>query len=100
MEYVKGKYRKSIFQTDDGYIVGLFRVSETSVSLSDVIDIPSTITFTGTFTNINDIDNYVFYGEYLNHPRYGYQFKVDTYEKVELTSEEQVLSCLMILLYL
>ena len=94
MEYVKGKYRKSIFQTEDGYIVGLFRVSETSSSLSDVIDIPSTITFTGTFTNLNDIDNYCLYGEYLNHPRYGYQFKVESYEKVELSSEEQVLEFL------
>ena len=90
MEYVKGKYRKSIFETEDGYIVGLFRVAEVSDALVDEIDIPSTITFTGVFNNMNEIDNYIFYGEYMNHPRYGYQFKVEKYERIEPSTTQQV----------
>ena len=80
MDYIKGKYTKSIFQSDNGYIVGLFRVKESSSNLSDIIN--KSITITGTVVNINTDDTYVMYGEYINNDKYGYQFKVTEYNKV------------------
>ena len=81
MDFIKGKYTKSIFQSDNGYIVGLFRVKESSTNLSDIVN--KSITFTGTVININTEDTYIMYGEYINNDKYGYQFKVTEYQKIE-----------------
>lgn len=95
MEYVKGKYRNSIFEaSNSGYMVGLFRVSDCSESLKDYINIPSTITFTGYFTGLNNDDNYIFKGEYIKHDRYGYQFKVESYERIEPEGTDAVVDFL------
>ncbi len=95
MEYIKGKFRSTIFEnTSNGYTVGLFRVSEVSDNLKDSIAVPSTISFTGFFTGLNSDDNYIFYGDYIKHERFGYQFKVDNYEKLEPTGEDQVIDFL------
>ena len=95
MEYIKGKYKSSIFESSSsGYTVGLFRVSEVSNNLKESIAVPSTISFTGYFTGLNSDDNYIFYGDYIKHERYGYQFKVETYERVEPTGEDQVIDFL------
>ena len=66
--YIKGNYRKSIFKTDQGYVIGLFKVRETnSENLTDFVN--KTITFTGYFHELNEDDLYVFYGEDIFHPR-------------------------------
>ena len=44
--YIKGQYRKSIFTSDSGYIIGIFKVSETNDEELDIY-INRTITFTG-----------------------------------------------------
>ncbi len=95
MEYIKGKYKSSIFESSSsGYTVGLFRVSEVSSNLKDSIAVPSTISFTGYFTGLNSDDNYIFHGDYIKHERYGYQFKVESYERIEPTGEDQVIDFL------
>ena len=95
MEYIKGKYKSSIFESaSSGYTVGLFRVSEVSGNLKNSIAVPSTISFTGYFTGLNSDDNYIFKGEYIKHERYGYQFKVESYERIEPTGEDQVVDFL------
>ena len=95
MEYIKGKFKNSIFaSTSTGYMVGLFRVSECSDELKDYINIPSTITFTGYFAGLNTDDTYIFKGEYIKHERYGYQFKVETYERIEPEGIDAVASFL------
>ena len=95
MEYIKGKFKSTIYEnTSNGYTVGLFRVSEVSDNLRDSIAVPSTISFTGFFTGLNSDDNYIFYGDYIKHERFGYQFKVDNYEKLEPTGEDQVIDFL------
>ena len=79
--YIKGNYRKSIFKTDQGYVIGLFKVRETnSENLADFVN--KTITFTGYFHELNEDDLYVFYGEDIFHPRYGLQFQVTEYERL------------------
>ena len=79
--YIKGNYRKSIYSSDKGYVIGLFKVRETnSKALEQHIN--KTITFTGYFHELNEDDTYIFYGEEVNHPRYGFQFQVSEYERV------------------
>ena len=80
MEFIKGKYTKSIYKSDNGYIVGLFRVKDASDSIKDIIN--KTITITGTVININNDDMYILKGEYINNDKYGYQFRIDEYEKI------------------
>ena len=90
MQYIKGKYKSSIFSADSGYMVGLFRVKEASEDLSDIVN--KTITFTGYFPELNTEDVYNFYGTYTNHERYGYQFQVQ--EKVEPEGKDAVVEFL------
>ncbi len=80
--YIKGNFKKTIFKSDKGYVIGLFRVKETnSTELEDFIN--KTITFTGYFHELNEEDMYIFYGESLEHPKYGFQFMVSEYERVK-----------------
>ena len=38
-QYIKGQYRKSIYQNESGYCIGLFKVKETdSDELIDFVD--------------------------------------------------------------
>ena len=91
MNYIKGKYKSSIFKSDTGYNVGLFKVIE-----SDDKDIPlnKTITFTGYFAELNKDDLYVLYGDYVFHDRYGYQFQAKNYEKVEPKGKDAIIEFL------
>ena len=80
--YIKGNYRRSIFHSEKGYVIGLFKVRETNIeSLKDYVN--KTITFTGFFHELNEDDTYFFYGEGITHPRYGFQFQVTEYERVK-----------------
>lgn len=91
--YIKGNYRKSIYSSDKGYVIGLFKVRETnSESLEPHIN--KTITFTGYFHELNEDDTYIFYGEEVNHPRYGFQFQVSEYERVKPTDKEGIIDFL------
>lgn len=91
--YIKGNYRKSIFKSEKGYVIGLFKVRETnSETLEEYIN--KTITFTGFFHELNDDDTYLFYGEETNHPRYGFQFSVSEYERVKPTDKEGIIEFL------
>ena len=59
--YIKGNFRKSIFKSEKGYVIGLFKVRETnSETLEEYIN--KTITFTGFFHELYDDDTYLFYG--------------------------------------
>lgn len=88
MDYIKGKYKMSIFDGNSGYKVGLFRVKEASSNLTDLVN--HTVTFSGSFIELNTNDDYIFNGSYVNHPKYGFQFQVSSYEKCPVTEENQV----------
>ena len=80
MTYIKGNYRKSIYESSSGYHIGLFKVIDTdSKDLEAYVD--RVITFTGYFHELNDIDTYLFYGNLVNHEKYGEQFQVESYER-------------------
>lgn len=92
LDYIKGKFKHTIYATEGGYTVGLFRVKEASSNLSEIEN--KTVTFTGYFTELNSEDNYIFYGNYLMHEKYGYQFKVNEYEKDTPTGKSAVVEFL------
>ncbi len=91
--YIKGNFRRSIFRSEKGYVIGLFKVRETNIeALKDYIN--KTITFTGFFHELNEDDTYFFYGEGITHPRYGFQFQVAEYERVKPTDREGIVEFL------
>lgn len=91
--FVKGNFRKSIFKSDKGYIIGLFKVRETN---DDTLEeyINHTITFTGYFHDLNEDDTYILYGEGVNHPRYGFQFQTNSYERLKPEGKEAIIEFL------
>ncbi len=79
-KYIKGNFKKAIFESETGYIIGLFKVRETNDEEIDIY-LNKTITFTGYLPKLNDIDTYIFYGKLVVHERYGEQFSVESFEK-------------------
>ena len=81
MDCIKGIFKKHIFKSDSGYIIGLFKIKEArSEQLEKLIN--HTITFTGYFHELNEEETYLFYGELVEHEKYGLQFQVESYEMV------------------
>ena len=81
MFYIKGKFKQSIYKSDTGYNVGLFKVLETDDPEMEIF-IKKTVTFTGYFNDLNVDELYIMYGSLIYHDRYGYQYSISTYEKV------------------
>ncbi len=91
--YIKGQYQKNIFQSDTGYIIGLFKVVETNSDSLELYlnhDIP----FTGYFHELNEVDQYMFYGKLVNHAKYGEQFQVERYERLLPEEKNSIVSFL------
>ena len=77
--FIKGNFRRSLFEGDNGYKVGLFKIRETDEENEDLIG--ETVTFTGYFHELNDSDTYIFHGKFVVHAKYGEQFAVEAYER-------------------
>lgn len=90
MNYIKGTYIKEIYSNqDNGYLVGILKLKETDLDITS-----ANIYFTGSFYNIRLKNNYTMYGEYTNHPKYGNQFHVTSYELLLPTKEEELIEFL------
>lgn len=91
--YIKGHYQRSIYQNSNGYHIGLFKVRETNSSeLTPFLD--KTITFTGYFHELNDMDTYLFFGQMVEHPKYGLQFSVTSYERCKPEEKDAIVEFL------
>ena len=88
--YVKGIYRRAIFTSEKGYIIGILKVKETN---DDEIKsfIGKTITFTGYFHELTIDDMYEFIGSSIEHPKYGFQFAVESYERLKPNDKEGII---------
>ena len=81
MGYIKGTFKKIIFEGSNNYIVGLFRIKETDIE--DLYDFVSrTITITGYFHELSIDEKYVMNGEISINKKYGMQFNVSSYERL------------------
>lgn len=92
-DWIKGNFRKSIYQNESGYVIGIFKVKEAS-SESLINYIGRTITFTGYFSDLNLNDLYLFYGKEVVHERYGNQFQVSHYEVVLPEEKDSIVAFL------
>lgn len=91
--FIMGIYKQSIFESDKGYVIGLFKVKDTDIeSMKDYVN--KLITFTGYFHELNEQENYYFFGEEVVHPKYGHQFKVDHYERVKPEDKDGIVEFL------
>lgn len=91
--YIKGTYKRCIYQSANGYIVGLFKVMETNDNtLTDYLE--KSITFTGYFHELNDIDTYIFYGNMVEHDKYGLQFQVTSYDRCKPVEKDAIVEFL------
>ena len=91
-EWIKGNFRKSIYQNESGYVIGIFKVKDSSESLINYVG--RTITFTGYFSDLNVNDMYLFYGQEIVHERYGNQFQVSRYEVVLPEEKDSIVTFL------
>lgn len=91
--YISGIYKKSIYQNEKGYIIGLFKLKETNDNEMEIY-INKTITFTGYFADLKDDERYIFYGELIEHPKYGYQYQVTEYERLKPNDTEGIIEFL------
>lgn len=95
MEYIKGKFKKTIYETSsgNGYKVGLFRVKEASDNLKEDLE-NHTVTFTGYFYDLVIDENYIFHGTYIENGKYGFQFQVSSYEHISPEGKDAVIDFL------
>lgn len=91
--YIKGHYQRSIYQNSNGYHIGLFKVSDTNdEKLAEYIN--RTITFTGYFHELNEMDTYLFYGKLVHHEKYGEQFQTESYERCKPEEKDAIIEFL------
>lgn len=80
--YIKGIFLKSIFNGNNGYTIGIIKVKETNDE--NIIDyINKTITITGYFEELKEDTKYIFYGEVVEHPKYGFQYNALSYDTIK-----------------
>ena len=93
MGFIKGKVRQIIYEGSNGYKIGLFKVKDTDdEEVKDFLN--RTITFTGTFMELNFDDYYQFDGYYMYHERYGNQFVVKNYNRILPDSKDALIEFL------
>ncbi|MGI6325284.1 MAG: ATP-dependent RecD-like DNA helicase [Bacilli bacterium] len=88
----KGKFRRTIFKSSDNYVIGLFKVREIDKEYEEYLN--KTITFTGYFYDLNENDEYILDGKFVNHPRYGIQFNVTSYERIKPQDKDTLVAFL------
>ena len=93
MKYIRGKFKQMIFESDNGYKVGLFRIKETNQEEMEEY-VNKTITFTGYFADVDVEAYYKLTGNYVFNERYGSQFQVSSYEREEPKGKDAVVEFL------
>ncbi|WRK54740.1 helix-hairpin-helix domain-containing protein [Coprobacillaceae bacterium CR2/5/TPMF4] len=80
-----------------GYIKKIRFYSESSnylVALIEVEQEDKLITMTGYMNNFNDYDKYEFTGDYVIHPKYGKQFKLEQYRIIYAKEDDELIKYL------
>lgn len=93
MNFIKGKIRSTIYKNDNGFFVGTFRIKETNDEFMKEF-VNKTITISGTILEPNEEESYILYGEYIKHERFGFQYKINNYEKEKPTGTDAVVEFL------
>lgn len=91
MDSVKGKFKNIIYEGSAGYRIGLFKITDTNIQ---AIKDKKTVTYTGYFDDVNEIDTYILYGDYIRHAKYGYQINVKHYERIKPDGKDSIIDFL------
>ena len=87
--YIKGNLQRIIFDNGNGYVIATIKIKETNDDELNVY-INKSMTFTGYFDTLNENSSYILYGNIINHPKYGMQYQVDSYEQVKPDDKDGV----------
>lgn len=88
--YMVGKVAAVFFQNPSNfYKVLLINIEETDSDYHE-----KQIVVTGSFGDIQEEEEYRFFGKLVQHPKYGEQMQVDRYEKEQPTSEQGLVNYL------
>lgn len=91
--YIKGIFRKFIFEGNNNYVIGLFKIKETNDE--DLFDYENrTITITGYFHELTIDENYIMKGEVVDNPKYGLQYNVKEYERITPEGKDAIVEFL------
>ncbi|MFK4566092.1 ATP-dependent RecD-like DNA helicase [Enterococcus sp. UD-01] len=89
-QYIVGHVQAIFFQNPSNfYKVLLIKITDTN---TDYLE--KEIVTTGSFGQIQEEELYRFYGKFVDHPRYGRQFQVDSYQQERPTSANGVVNYL------
>lgn len=91
MTYIKGNLKQIIYKSDSGFIVGLFKVIDTD-DITEYLN--KSITFTGNFHDLKMETSYILHGNLVEHPKYGEQFSVTSFEVIMPESTNGIISFL------
>lgn len=84
--------------TVDGFLFespsSLFKIVSIKIKKADFQWDAATIVVTGNFAELNYAERYQFFGELVEHPKYGKQFKATTYQQVRPDSEATLINYL------
>lgn len=93
MAFIKGRIRHIIYKNESGFFVGTFRIKETnSKEMLDFLN--KTIVVSGVILDPNEEEIYILDGEYIKHERFGYQYKINSYEKEQPTEKDAIIEFL------
>ena len=88
--YIVGTLKAIFFQNPSNfYKVMLIKIKDTN---SDYLE--QEIVVTGSFGDVQEEEDYRFFGHFVDHPRYGKQFLVESYEQATPTSANGLISYL------
>lgn len=91
--FIKGTFKRFIFQSDKNYVIGLFKVSDTNDQ--DALDfVNKDITITGYFHELNIDEKYIMYGEMIDNYKYGLQYNVKEYERIKPEGKDAIIEFL------
>ena len=93
MGSIKGKIRVIIYQSDSNYKVGEIKVKETNDTEMEGF-VGRNAHFTGYFANLQIGDNYEMEGTLVYKDKYGYQYNVTDYKRVEVKGRDAVIEFL------
>ena len=88
--FVKGMLYKEIYRNEiNGYMVGLFKIKDNNIDYDDDM-----IHITGILPRLSEKKEYILYGEVANHPKYGLQMNVNSFNINVPTKEEELITFL------
>lgn len=84
LEYIGYIRRVRFYSESSNYIVATIEVEQEIKE----------ITMNGYMVNFNDYDKYIFRGDFEIHPKYGKQFKLESYEVILSDNEDEIVKYL------